>query len=265
MLDKSCGAYSRGAPGQGYGQPGWRFSYSNCDGGVMDADVIIPAISGLGGLLLAAASLVHPIRKERRNRAAAEAAAEAAERRRQEDAEAAKDRELAITKAAEQRRREDVSAHYLSSLGDTCAMLDAILVDADNADDLIFAASNSFAKLQGIGQGELFTLFNDSPPVVWLDRACRQLLDMALTLARDARAEGQTGEAARETSRTIQRLTERKLDDLPRELMRWALNEATKRWPQPLVHFEDYRKYQAQRVAEEAGVPLSDALVPEGP
>jgi len=242
----------------------------------MDADVVIPAISGIGGLLLGAASLVHPIRKERRDRAAAEAAAEAAERRRQEDAEAAerrrredaeaaKERELAITKAAEQRRREDVSAHYLSSLGDTCAMLDAILVDADNADDLIFAASNSFAKLQGIGQGELFTLFNDSPPVVWLDRACRQLLDMALTLARDARAEGQTGEAARETSRTIQRLTESKLDDLPRELMRWALNEATKRWPQPLVHFEDYRKYQAQRVAEEAGVPISDALVPEGP
>ena len=61
-------------------------------------------------------------------------------------------------------RRQEAAKDYLKSLGHTCAMLDNILIDAGNADNLIFEASKSFAEMQSIGQGQLVMLFGANTP-----------------------------------------------------------------------------------------------------
>jgi len=236
----------------------------------MNADVVVTAIVGFGTVVVAALTLGHVIRKERRARVAQEASLrrelaerESAFRREQAQREAAEERERAQREAAERDQRQHVSELYLSCLGSACALLDAILVDADNADALISDATKKFAELQGIGHGALVTVFGSSSPVIWTDSAIRKLLSKALGMARDARAEGQTGEAARQTRRLIQTLTEVHVDEVPRQLMRWATEEATERWPESLTHFEGHKRYEAQLLAREAGCPLPDELVAE--
>ncbi|WP_405908721.1 hypothetical protein OG742_30395 [Streptomyces sp. NBC_00828] len=164
-------------------------------------------------------------------------------------------------------RRQEAAKDYLKSLGHTCAMLDNILIDAGNADNLIFEASKSFAEMQSIGQGQLVTLFGANTPVSWADSACRRLLGKALDMAGQARkayTEERSGETVLQTSSRIRHLTGTTLDGLPRTLMRWTLETATERWPKPLVRFEGDWVNDAQEVAQEAGLPLPDALVSDG-
>ncbi|MFF3821406.1 hypothetical protein ACFYYD_33375 [Streptomyces bluensis] len=215
--------------------------------------VLDSVLSGVAGVVLATAATLgytwHKDRRDRNDREAAEA------RRREERSE--KER------AGQQERRQEVSAHYLSCLGTTFAALDAVLVDASNADELIRIASDSYGELQGIGQGKLVTLFGADSPVVWADRAMRRILDDALVTVRQARSQGQTGDAAQQTSYIIRQLT-RTADRSPRDLMRWTLDEATKRWPQPLECFEGHWQFFAQNLAQQTGLALPDKLVMAG-
>lgn len=208
----------------------------------MDADVVT-AIGGIAAVVVTAAALGLKVHTDHRAR---------------EDAKENQE-------ATERQHRVEASKHYLNALGSTCALLDGLVVDADNADDLISKATTQFAVLQGIGQSELVTVFGDTPPVVWADRACRRILDQALTLARHARKERQTGEAAQETSYRISELVRAGIDNRPREVMRWALREATERYPQPLLRFEGHEVKRDARVAStQAGLPLSDTLLGDG-
>ena len=172
---------------------------------------------------------------------------------------------LADPKANRAREKEhyrDVAKDYLSKLGATMSFLNAVRVDADNADELLSAATKSFAELEGLGQGDLVVAFGESPPVVWADRACRNLLREGLRIAVEARAERQTGDAASDTFHQIQNLTREHIDEGgPRELVRWALDAATERWPDRLVSFDhDRMKRLAPQVAERARLDLPPEL-----
>jgi hypothetical protein len=157
-------------------------------------------------------------------------------------------------KAEEQRELRAAATRYMDLLGKAMALLEAVLVDADNADELLRGATNAQADLQGHAQSSLFVGFQKSPPVIWSDRVCRTVLKKGLTLAENARAKRQTGEAARETQRAIRELTMNQMDVLgPRHLFRWASDEACKRWPEPLTSFEEesWAAADAKRIATE--------------
>jgi hypothetical protein len=154
----------------------------------------------------------------------------------------------------EQRARMRATAmRYGDLLGKAMALLEAILVDADNADQLIWSATDAQSELEGHAQGFLRTEFKESPPVIWADRACRKVLRDGLNIASDARAERQTGAAAQATQRTLQRLTMVDIDTAgPRDLFRWSSDEACKRWPKPLTSFKDetWAEVDAKRLQE---------------
>lgn len=90
----------------------------------------------------------------------------------------------------------------------------------------------------------LFVDFRESPPVIWSDRVCRTVLGKGLTLAGDARSQRQTGDEARETQSALRQLTAIGIDAGPRELFRWASEEAYKRWPERLRSFGRNRGWQ---------------------
>ena len=190
------------------------------------AETLIPAGVGLVVGLVPFGYTVHRDRRERHERAKADARKELEEQRQ------------ALERQREQMRA--VKTRYLDLLGKAMALLEAVLVDADNADQLLWGATGAKAELEGLGQGDLFVTFGASPPVIWSDHVCRTLLRSGLTMAGDARAQRQTGDAARETQRALRQLTTIGIDAAgPRDLFRWASDEAIKRWPQPLTSFED--------------------------
>jgi hypothetical protein len=144
-------------------------------------------------------------------------------------------------KVETQRERLSAAAtRYSDLLGKAMALLEAVLVDADNADELLASATEAHSELQGHAQGALFADFRESPPVIWSDRVCRALLRTGIRLAGDARSQRQTGDAARETQDSLRRLTTMGIDAAgPRDLFRWASDEACKRWPKPLTSFAE--------------------------
>ena len=169
-----------------------------------------------------------------------------------------KDREKAAARAERENQRKELRAaaiRYADLLGKAMALLEAVLVDADNADDLLMSATEASVELQGHAQSALFVEFRGSPPVIWSDRVCRSVLRKGLTLAGDARAERQTGDAARTTQQALRQLTTVGIDAGPRELFRWASDEAGKRWPEPLLSFgeEPWAAAAAGQIATELG------------
>jgi hypothetical protein len=151
--------------------------------------------------------------------------------------------------ALEQQRKElsAVASAYLAWLGKVMALLDVLRVDAANADELLQRVTDGNGELQGFAQGDLFiALSAKSPPVAWADSACRQILRKAVDLAVNARAEH--ADPVR-VQNEIRALTEGHIDaGGPRELLRWALDAAVTRWPQPLLTFED-QEFLAEVVA----------------
>lgn len=189
------------------------------------AEALIGAASGLVVGLVPFGYTVRKDKRERGDRARADA--------RREEAE--KVREL-------ERQRERLRAaatRYADLLGKAMALLEAVLVDADNADELLLGATEANSELQGHAQSALFMEFRESPPVIWSDRACRTMLHKGLTLAGEARAQRQTGDAARETQNALRQLTMVGIDAGPRDLFRWASEEAYKRWPEALMSFDE--------------------------
>jgi hypothetical protein len=161
----------------------------------------------------------------------------------------------------ERERRRSVATLYLERLARTMALLEAIHVDADNADELLNGASLAYADLTGLGQGELLMTFGESSPVVWADRACRRLLDKGLAVTREARSQRQTGQEAWDTSMEVKYLTGTEVDEAgPRDLIRWATSEAVRRWPEELTTFETQSE-TAQRVAGLADLQIRSELV----
>lgn len=164
-----------------------------------------------------------------------------------------------------QRERLTAAAtRYLDLLGKAMVLLEAIRVDAENADELLSAATNAIGELQGQAQGDLLVTFGGaSSPVVWADRACRRIVNEALTIATDGRAHGQTGEEAFQTRRAVQELTSGGIDPVhgPRDLFRWATGEAIKKWPEPLTHFEDPWQRDARMIADSVHLDLPAELV----
>jgi hypothetical protein len=139
----------------------------------------------------------------------------------------------------ERERLRAAATRYVDLLGKAMALLEAILVDADNADELLMGATGASGELQGHAQSALFMEFQGSPPVIWSDRVCRTMLRKGLALAGDARSERRTGDAARETQRVLRELTALGIDGHPRDLFRWASEEACNRWPQSLMSFNE--------------------------
>jgi hypothetical protein len=205
-------------------------------------EALIGAASGLVVGLVPFGYTVRKDKRERDERARADA--------RKEEAE--KQREL-------ERQRERLRAaatRYSDLLGKAMALLEAVLVDADNADELLIGATQANGDLQGHAQGPLFAEFLESPPVIWSDRVCRTVLRKGLTLADDARAQRQTGDVARETQLAVRELTRAGIDvGGPRDLYRWASEEASKRWPDPLTSFEEepWAAGLARQVATQLG------------
>ena len=150
-------------------------------------------------------------------------------------AEAEKQRQL----EDHRERMRTVATRYGDLLGKTMALLEAVVVDADNADQLLWSATEAHSELQGHAQGALLTQFTDSPPVIWSDRACRKLLREGLTVAGNARSQRLTGADARATQQDLQRLTAINIDGGPRDLFRWASDEACTRWPKLLTSFSE--------------------------
>lgn len=164
---------------------------------------------------------------------------------------------------SQRERLTSVAMLYLKTLGFTMALLEDVRVDANNADDLLHHAANAYADLQGLAQGDLLVAFGEPSPAVWADRACRRLLDEALTKARHSRSQGHTGQAARATEAEIKQLTGRDLDyGGPRELVRWSTQEAIIRWPERLTSFEgEGLQSVARMVAERARLELPSELL----
>ncbi len=203
-------------------------------------EAIIAAGAGVVVGLVPFGYTVQKDRRERQERAKADAAKHHEE----------KQREL----ERRRERLEAVATRYLDLLGKAMALLEAVLVDADNADELLRGATEAHSELQGHAQSKLFMDFHASPPVVWSDRACRTLLRKGLAMAGDARSQRQTGDAARETQRALRELTMTGIDAAgPRDLFRWASEEAIQRWPKPLTTFEEdpWAAEAARRVAED--------------
>jgi hypothetical protein len=187
------------------------------------------ALIGAGvGLVVGLVPFGYTVRKdnrERDDRARADARKEEAEQQRELE--------------RQRERLRTAATRYADLLGKAMTLLEAVLVDADNADELLMGATEANSELQGHAQSALFVDFQGSPPVIWSDRVCRTVLRKGLTLAGDARSQRQTGDAARETQSALRHLTTIGIDAGPRDLFRWASEEACKRWPEPLTSFEE--------------------------
>ena len=213
-------------------------------------DRVTAALISAGvGLVVGLAPFVYRVKKDReqaRERTLeavrlAEAEAErrqADERREQERKDSEARREL----EQQRERRATVAKTYLALLGNVMALLDVLRVDAVNADDLLKHVSEANAELQGFAQGDLVVTFGAQSPVVWADRACRQIIRKALDLAHTARADHQEGERAVQTQNEICMLTAGHIDyGGPRDLMRWATEAAVALWPETLTSFEEHQ------------------------
>ena len=227
----------------------------------MSDTVVAALITGVAGLVVGLTPFVYRVRKDReeaRHRKTA-AAAEAARLAKVEDERKAAEAERELNQQRE--RRKAIAANYLEMLGNLMALLDVLRLDAVNADDLLWHASEASAKLQGFAQGELLVTFGARSPVIWADRACRQIIRKAVDLAHDARHAGTDSEDAIETQNAIRELTAGGIDPVggPRELVRWATDTAIARWPKELTTFEDHT-YMARRVAEVAELELDPFL-----
>jgi hypothetical protein len=213
------------------------------------AETLIPAGVGLAVGLI---PFGYTVRKDRRER--------------QERLDEQRRRESKEQRLEEQRQRdrlEAVATRHLGLLGHAMTLLEAILVDADNADELLSAATAAIADLNDHAQGDLFVMFEGSPTVIWADRACRRLLEEGRTLAVTARAERQTGETARKTWNDLRDLTSDDIDGSPgpRELLRWATKAAVSRWPEPIVTFDGEWQYVAKVTAIRADLQLPSELI----
>jgi hypothetical protein len=226
-------------------------------------------ITAGAGLVVGLLPFGYAVRRDRRE--AAERAvkaerdqrgrAEADERRQRERAAAEERRRSDKEEQALERRVEQMRAsriRFLDLLGKAMVLLEAVLVDADNADELLWGATDAMRELQGHAQGDFFALFEQSPAVLWADSTCRDLLGAGLEMASAARAERQTGSQARETQDALRRLTLNEIDATgPRDLFRWASLEAVERWPQPLATFDDpYWTKIASEIVEHSSVTL---------
>jgi hypothetical protein len=188
------------------------------------------ALIGAGaGIIVGLVPFGYTVRKDRR------------ERQERATADAARQHEDQQHEIERQRERlKAVATRYLDLLGKAMVLLEAVRVDADNADELLRGATEAHSELQGHAQSKLFMEFQASPPVVWSDRTCRILLKKGLEMADDARSQRQTGDAARETQRALRRLTATGVDEWgPRDLFEWASEEAIQRWPKPLATFDE--------------------------
>lgn len=176
------------------------------------------------------------------------------------------ERERSERKRELEHQREQLTTaatRYLELLGQAMVLLEAIRVDADNADDLIQAATSAISELQGHAHADLLVTFGESSPAIWADRACRRLLTEALTIATEARSMRQTAEAARQTHDSLRRLTVAGVDPGhgPRDLVRWATVEAIRRWPEPLQRFEEPWLRDARDLADRIDLELPAQLV----
>jgi hypothetical protein len=163
----------------------------------------------------------------------------------------------------EQERLTAAATRYFDLLGKTMALLEAVLVDADNADELLRDATEASSELQGHAQADLLVTFGASSPAVWADRACRRLIREGLTMATEARSQRQSGQEARQTWYALRQLTQAEMDPGhgPRELVRWATEAAIQRWPEPLTSFEDEWQYVARAVSSRVSLELPAELV----
>jgi len=222
------------------------------------SDAVISAGVGLVVGLVPFAYRVRKDREQARHRKAA-ADAEAARLAKVEVERTAAEEKREVDQQRE--RRKAVAGTYLEMLGNVMALLDVLRVDAVNADDLLRHASEASAKLQGLAQGELLVTFGARSPVIWADRACRQIIRKAVDLAHDARHAGKDIEAAIETQNAIREMTAGGIDPVggPRDLVRWAADTAVARWPDDLTTFEDHT-YMARSVAVVAELELDPFL-----
>lgn len=222
----------------------------------MNMAVVTPLITAGVGLVVGLVPFAYTVFKDRRERI---------EQHKREEAERhEQDQERRRLEVEEQRERQRIVAtSCLALLGQTMSLLEAIRVDADNADELLRVASESFAHLQGVIQGNLIVTFKEASPVVWAARACSRLVAEGLRQAEEARGQHQTGQAALETQRAIRHLTSEYIDPVggPRDLLRWATEEAIRRGPERLTSFEQGWQSVAQIIAGRAGLELPAALI----
>jgi hypothetical protein len=173
----------------------------------------------VSGLVVGLVPFAYTVRKDKRERA---------ERERADAEKKAADEKRELE--AQRERLQATATRYGDLLGKAMALLEAVLVDADNADDLLQGATEAYSDLQGHAQGPLFMSFTSSPPVIWSDRLCRKVLREGLTMAGDARAQRQTGAEALKTQYALRELTSYRIDVAgPRDLFR----------PKPLLTFKE--------------------------
>lgn len=224
------------------------------------AETLIPAGVGLVVGLVPFFYTVLKDRRERREREERER-----QRRLEHDRERRErdEKERQLEMEHERERLTAAATRYLDLLGQAMVLLEAIRVDADNADELLSGATSAVSSLQGHAQADLLVRFGASSPVVWADRACRRILKDALTMAIDARSQRQTGEAARQTQDALRQLTAGGVDPThgPRDLFRWATTEAVSRWPEPLTQFEDTWRQDALDVANHVDLEIPAELL----
>ncbi len=207
------------------------------------SDTLLGALIGAaGGVLAALFPLVYIIRKDRRQQ--------------RQESEQQKAREL----ERYHERRKHAAIAYLALLGAVTAALDALRLDADDADDLLHHAGTMFGELQKYGQSEILFDFGEDSAVVWTERANRRLLSQALNLARQARTKRETGEEARATEWRIQQLSKGHVDAQAREVFRIEVNEAIARSPEVVTRFASSRR-QLEDLANIAQVALPEHVL----
>lgn len=207
------------------------------------SDTLVGALIGaVGGVLAALLPLLYIVRKDRRQQ--------------RQESEQRKTREL----ERYHERREHAAIAYLALLGALTAALDALRLDADNADDLLHYAGTLYGELQKYGQSEILFAFGEDSAVVWTERANRRLLRQALDLAREARTKRETGEQARATEWRIQQQSKGHIDAQAREVFRIEVNEAINRSPEVITSFASSRR-QLEDLAIIAQMALPTAVM----
>ena len=187
------------------------------------SDVLLGALIGAVGIVLAASVGLIPlawrIRKDRKDRV------EETKRKAAHDLE----------QIRENRRR--AAAVYRGLLGTVTASLEALSVDANNADQLLNNAESMFLELQRYGQSEIPFAFGQESAIVWTERANRHILRLALDLARSSRASHDTGEAARATEAKIRDYTLGHVDMEARAVFDVEAQAAVDRSPEVVASF----------------------------
>jgi hypothetical protein len=160
------------------------------------------------------------------------------ERDQADDAKEKADKQRSLESHRE--RMQAVAVRYIDLLGKTMALLDAIDLEAKNAEQLLASATDAYGDLQGHAHGALRTQFEESSAVIWSDRICRKLLRDGLDLARRYLRDRPTGDTARQIKDSLGRVIMLSTDrGGPRQLFQFSSDEACERWPRPLTSFKE--------------------------